>query len=181
MFRNASSQLEMLWEDNRNDCFEYGFAIFTSAAGAKLAWWVDPAGAMLIASVIIITWIITVKHEMLQLCGKGAPPAFIREVTFAAIRHSDAFLQIDSVSAYHWGEKYIVEVDVIMAPENGLTLAHDLSQSLQDKLERFEGVARAYVHVDYGEFISNRDLTVSYADRLLSIDSVHAPEHRKNR
>jgi divalent metal cation (Fe/Co/Zn/Cd) transporter len=55
IFRRHSSQLQMLWEDNRNDCFEYGFAIFTSAAGAKLKWWVDPAGAMLIASVIIVT------------------------------------------------------------------------------------------------------------------------------
>ncbi|KAJ5087266.1 hypothetical protein N7456_010882 [Penicillium angulare] len=42
----------MLWEDNRNDCFEYGFAIITSAACAKLKWWVDPAGAMLIGSTV---------------------------------------------------------------------------------------------------------------------------------
>jgi divalent metal cation (Fe/Co/Zn/Cd) transporter len=152
-FRHASSQLEMLYEDNRNDCFEYGFAIFTSAAGAKLAWWVDPSGAMAIALMIIFTWTMTIKQEMLQLCGKGAPPSFIREITFATIQHSDAFLQIDSVQAYHWGEKYIVEVDVIMAKDCGLLEAHDQSQSLQDKLEKFENVARAYVHVDYGECI----------------------------
>lgn len=36
IFRRHSSQLQMLWEDNSNDCFEYGFAIFTSAAGARL-------------------------------------------------------------------------------------------------------------------------------------------------
>jgi divalent metal cation (Fe/Co/Zn/Cd) transporter len=183
-FREASSQLEMLYEDNRNDCFEYGFAIFTSAAGAKLAWWVDPAGAMAIALMIIFTWTMTVKQELLQLCGQGAPPAFIREVTFAAIQHSADFLQIDSVSAYHWGEKYMVEVDVIMAPENGLTRAHDLSQSLQDKLERFEMVARAYVHVDYGELgVAVPFSQLMHADCIFYVDtdSVHAPEHRKNR
>ncbi|KAJ5905406.1 uncharacterized protein N7473_002322 [Penicillium subrubescens] len=36
IFRRHSSQVQMIWEDNRNDCFEYGFAIFTAAAGAKL-------------------------------------------------------------------------------------------------------------------------------------------------
>ena len=63
VFRKHSRQLQMLWEDNHNDCFEYGFAIFTAAAGAKLKWWADPAVAKLIASVIIVTWIGTIRSE----------------------------------------------------------------------------------------------------------------------
>lgn len=151
IFRKHSSQLEMLWADNRNDCFEYGFAIFTSAAGAKLKWWVDPAGAMLIAFVIIVTWIRTVRSEFLELCGLGAEPSLIQEVVFITLRHSELILQVDTVHAYHWGEDLIVEVDIVMAPDRTLREVHDVSQELQDKLESVEGFARAFVHVDYGK------------------------------
>lgn len=150
IFRKHSSQLEMLWEDNRNDCFEYGFAIFTSAAGSKLKWWVDPAGAMLIACVIISTWIGTVRSEFLQLCGVGAPPNVVQELIFITLRHSYLILKVDSANAYHWGEDLFVEVDIVMSPDCSLRQAHDVSQALQDKLETVEGVARAFVHVDYG-------------------------------
>ncbi|EEA26220.1 hypothetical protein TMatcc_005523 [Talaromyces marneffei ATCC 18224] len=161
IFRKHSSQLEMLWEDNRNDCFEYGFAIFTSAAGAKLKWWVDPAGAMLIACVIIVTWIGTVRSEFLELCGIGASPSVVQEIVFLTLRHSDLILKVDSVHAYHWGEDLFVEVDIVMAPERSLREAHDVSQGLQDKLETVEGFDRAFVHVDY--------------------EASHMPEHRKTR
>ncbi|UKZ83052.1 hypothetical protein TrVFT333_010853 [Trichoderma virens FT-333] len=154
IFRKHSSQLEMLWEDNRNDCFEYGFAIFTSAAGAKLNWWVDPAGAMLIACVIVVTWIGTVRSEFLQLCGVGASPSLVQEIVFLTIRHSPLILQVDTVHAYHWGEDFVVEVDIVMAPERSLREVHDISQALQDKLETVEGVGRAFVHVDYGKISS---------------------------
>jgi divalent metal cation (Fe/Co/Zn/Cd) transporter len=153
IFRKHSSQVEMLWEDNRNDCFEYGFAIFTSAAGAKLNWWVDPAGAMLIASVIIITWVGTVRSEFLQLCGVGASPSFVQEIVFLTIRHSHLILKVDSIHAYHWGDDFVVEVDLVMAPERCLREVHDISQELQDKLETVEGVSRAFVHVDYGKLL----------------------------
>ncbi|KFY79417.1 hypothetical protein V499_01611 [Pseudogymnoascus sp. VKM F-103] len=161
IFRKHSSQVEMLWEDNRNDCFEYGFAIFTSAVGAKLNWWVDPAGAMLIAFVIIITWVGTVHSEFLQLCGVGASPSFVQEIVFLTIRHSQLILKVDSIHAYHWGEDLVVEVDIVMAPERCLREVHDISQELQDKLETVEGVSRAFVHVDY--------------------ETSHMPEHRKTR
>ncbi|KAL4808052.1 cation efflux family-domain-containing protein [Aspergillus unguis] len=161
IFRKHSSQLQMLWEDNRNDCFEYGFAIFTSAAGAKLKWWVDPAGAMLIAIVIIGTWIGTVRSEFLELCGVGAPPSIVQEIVFITLRHSDLILKVDSVHAYHWGEDIFVEVDIVMSPERTLREVHDISQELQDKLETVEGFGRAFVHVDY--------------------ETSHMPEHRKTR
>lgn len=125
----------MLWEDNHNDCFEYRFAIFTAAAGAKLKWWADPAGVKLIASVIIVTWIGTIPSEFLQLCGLGASPSLVQEIVFLILRHSDLILKVDTVHAYHWGENLFVEVDIVMAPERTLREVHDVSQELQEKLE----------------------------------------------
>jgi divalent metal cation (Fe/Co/Zn/Cd) transporter len=40
-------------------------------------------------------------------------------------------------------------VDIVMDGSSTLYSAHDLSQSLQDKLEALPGVERAFVHVDY--------------------------------
>lgn len=151
IFRKHSSQLQMLWEDNRNDCFEYGFTMFTSAAGAKLNWRVDLAGAMLIACVINVTWISTIRSEFIELCGLGASLSLVQEIVFLTLRHSDVILKVDTVHAYHWGEELFVEMDIVMAPERSLREVHDVAQELQDKLETVEGFGRAFVHVDYGK------------------------------
>ena len=37
-----------------------GFGILTAAGGAKLAWWIDPMGATIIAVCIIAVWTRTV-------------------------------------------------------------------------------------------------------------------------
>ncbi|KAI4729202.1 hypothetical protein E4T49_03092 [Aureobasidium sp. EXF-10728] len=118
IFRKHSSQPEMLWQDNRNDCFEYGFAIFTSAAGAKLK----------------------CSLGVLQLCGLGAPANVVQELIFITLRHSKLILKVDSALAYHWGEDLFVEVDIVMSPDCSLREAHDVLQALQDKLETVEGV-----------------------------------------
>ncbi len=36
--RKSSSQVEVLWEDHRNDMFINGFGILMSAGGSKLKW-----------------------------------------------------------------------------------------------------------------------------------------------
>lgn len=38
------------------DLFINGFGIFTNAAGAKIAWFIDPLGAILISLAIITSW-----------------------------------------------------------------------------------------------------------------------------
>lgn len=106
---------------------------------------------MLIVSVIIVTWIRTVRSEFLELCGLGASPSLVQEIVFLTLRHSDLILKVDTVRAYHWGEDLFVEVDIVMAPDRSLREAHDVPQELQDKLETVEGFGRAFVHVDYGK------------------------------
>lgn len=53
--------------------------------------------------------------------------------------------------AYHAGQKYYVEVDIIMDENLPLKVTHDVSQTLQRKLEGLADVERAYVHVDYDD------------------------------
>lgn len=63
--------------------------------------------------------------------------------------HSPLIQAIDTVRAYTSGPRFIVEVDIVMAPEEKLYTTHDVSEELQTKLESLPDVERAYVHVDF--------------------------------
>ncbi|KIO31469.1 hypothetical protein M407DRAFT_133609 [Tulasnella calospora MUT 4182] len=53
----------MLWEDHRNDLFVNGFAVLMYAGGAKLAWWLNPSGGLIIAVGIIGLWMRTLYKQ----------------------------------------------------------------------------------------------------------------------
>ena len=44
-----------------------GFGIFTNAAGAKIAWFIDPLGAIIISIVIISSWSWTAGSKLIPL------------------------------------------------------------------------------------------------------------------
>lgn len=145
--------------DHRNDLFINGLGIITSALGAKIKWWIDPAGAMLISCIIIVVWSLTAAENFRELAGHGAPPEFLQLITYHVMLFDKVITSIDTVKAYHSGPAYYVEVDVVMDPETPLRKAHDVAQSLQDILEDLPDVSRCFVHIDY--------------------EVEHAPEHRK--
>jgi len=116
---------------SRNDIFINGFGLFTSAAGVKIAWWIDPAGAALISVVLIFLWGQTCTTNFQLLAGIAAPEEFRQLVIYKAMTYSSEIVAIDSVASYHAGPNLIVEVDIVMKPETPLWAAHDLSQSLQ--------------------------------------------------
>jgi hypothetical protein len=130
----------------------------------------DPFGAIAIGLLILFSWASTAFDHVWLLVGKGAPREFLSKVIYVAITHDENIRKVDTVSqdqcestrvktcdadgswqcrAYHAGEKYYVEVDIIMDEELPLRVTHDVSQSLQRKLEGLEDVERAFVHVDY--------------------------------
>ncbi|KAF9225308.1 CDF manganese transporter [Gyrodon lividus] len=157
--RSKSSQVHVLWEDHRNDLFINGFGILMSAGGSRLRWWLDPVGAILIATGVIIAWVRTIYVQFGLLAGKSAPSEFIQLVIYKAMTFSKEIDKIDTVRAYHSGPDYFVEVDIVMDASTPLWKAHDISQQLQDKLEVLPNVERAFVHVDH--------------------ETTHPPEHRK--
>ncbi|KAM0789804.1 hypothetical protein ACM66B_006656 [Microbotryomycetes sp. NB124-2] len=147
--RGKSSQVRVLWEDHRNDLFINGLGIVTSSLGAKIAGWIDPAGALVISAILIYSWGSTSYRMFTYLAGIAAPPEFQRLVIYKVVHFSQDIQKIDSCVVYHSGPNYIVEVDIVMAGDTPLWKAHDLSQALQDKLEELPHVDRAFVHVDH--------------------------------
>lgn len=173
--RNKYSQIRILWEDHRNDLFINGFGVLTSVGGSKLVWWLDPAGALVLSALIIFLWSRTAYSEFQLLIGVTADTPTLQLITYicksllwssvdmapsdhtTAMTHSPFIKQIDTVRAYHSGPRLIVEVDIVMDPQETLQSTHDVAEALQIKLESLPDVERAYVHVDY--------------------ETDHAPEH----
>lgn len=130
-----------------------------STGGSKLRWWLDPVGAIIIVSGVIIAWGRTIYKQFELLAGKSAPHDFLQLIIYKAMTFSDEIDKLDTVRAYHSGPDYFVEVDIVMGANTPLWKAHDLSQQLQDKIEVLPNVERAFVHVDH--------------------ETSHRPEHRK--
>lgn len=155
--RNKYSQVRILWEDHRNDLLINGFGILTSVGGSKLKWFIDPAGAICISCLIIFLWLRTSYSEFQLLIGVSADTSTLQLLTYISMTHSPAITGIDTVRAWHSGPRLIVEVDIVMDPNDSLRNTHDVAEALQTKLESLPDVERAYVHVDY--------------------ETSHAPEH----
>ncbi|KAI9759704.1 MAG: hypothetical protein M4579_002181 [Chaenotheca gracillima] len=155
--RNSYSQIRILWEDHRNDLFINGFGILTSVGGSKLKWWLDPMGAILLSCLISVLWLRTAYSEFMLLIGVTADTKMLQLITYISMTHSPMISQIDTVRAYHSGPRMIVEVDVVMDPNETLKATHDVAEELQTKLESLPDVERAYVHCDW--------------------ETSHAPEH----
>lgn len=147
--RHTYSQVMILWRDHRNDLPVNAFGLLTSVAGSKLAWWVDPLGAIVIGLAIAIAWIRVVHRESLLLIGISAPQEMRGLITYLSLTHDPRITHIDTVRAYHSGPRVIVEVDIVLPPHSSLVDTHDVAESLQVKLEALPDVERAYVHVDY--------------------------------
>lgn len=80
--RNKYSQVRILWEDHRNDLFINGFGVLTSVGGAKLRWWLDPMGAIILSCLIIFLWSRTAYSEFQLLIGVTADTPFLQHITY---------------------------------------------------------------------------------------------------
>ena len=80
--RNVYSQIRILWEDHRNDVIINGFGILTSLGGAKLAWWIDPMGAIILAFLISTLWLRTAYSEFQLLIGVTADTQMQQWITY---------------------------------------------------------------------------------------------------
>lgn len=147
--KDKYSQVNILWQDHRNDLFVNGFGILTSVGGSKLQWWIDPMGAIILSLFISGVWLHTAFGEFLLLVGVASSVDTQQLITYVCLTHSDAIQGIDTVRVYHSGPRLIAEVDIVMDPAGTLLDTHDVAEALQFKLESLPDVERAYVHIDY--------------------------------
>ncbi|KAH7352133.1 hypothetical protein KP509_19G031500 [Ceratopteris richardii] len=135
---------------------DHFFDVMTNLVGLLAAilaswfyWWIDPAGAILLALYTIRTWSMTVLENVNSLVGKTASPEYLQKLTYLCWNHHKEIRQIDTVRAYTFGSHYFAEVDIVLPADMPLQMAHDIGESLQNKLESLPDIERAFVHLDY--------------------------------
>ncbi|KAJ7975871.1 Metal tolerance protein [Quillaja saponaria] len=111
--------------------------------------WMDPVGAIILALYTIRTWSLTVLENVNSLVGRSAAPEYLQKLTYLCWNHHKAIRHIDTVRAYTFGSHYFVEVDIVLPSNMPLQEAHDIGESLQEKLELLSEIERAFVHLDY--------------------------------
>ncbi|RBQ88622.1 hypothetical protein VDGD_01593 [Verticillium dahliae] len=121
--------------------------------GNRFVWYLDPLGAILIALLILFSWVSNAFEQVWLLVGKSAPRAFLSKLVYMSMNHDERIVKVDTVSAhpnskasgqiltykqcraYHAGQRYYVEIDVVMDEDTPLRISHDVAQELQRKVE----------------------------------------------
>ncbi|XP_027360399.1 metal tolerance protein 10-like [Abrus precatorius] len=135
-------------QDHFFDVITNSIGLATAVLAIKFYWWLDPVGAILIALYTISNWAKTVMENVWSLIGKTAPPEYLAKLTYLCWNHHKEIKHIDTMRAYTFGSNYFVEVDIVVSEEMSLSQAHDIGETLQDKLERLPEIERAFVHID---------------------------------
>ncbi|KAF2546085.1 hypothetical protein F2Q70_00020027 [Brassica cretica] len=136
-------------QDHLFDVVTNSIGLATAVLAVKFYWWIDPSGAILIALYTIGTWARTVLENVHSLIGRSAPPDFLAKLTFLIWNHHEQIKHIDTVRAYTFGSHYFVEVDIVLPEDMRLQEAHNIGETLQEKLEQLAEVERAFVHIDF--------------------------------
>ncbi|KAK5625878.1 hypothetical protein RRF57_001595 [Xylaria bambusicola] len=146
-FYRRYPSVHVFFIDHRNDILVNSFGLTLSIVGKnRNVWFADPTGAIIIALIILFSWVSNAFEQVWLLVGRSAPRDFVSKLIYLAMTHDSRILKC---RAYHAGQRYYVEVDIIMHTDTPLRISHDVSQSLQRKFEGLSDVERAFVHVDY--------------------------------
>ncbi|RYQ86599.1 hypothetical protein Ahy_B10g106255 isoform A [Arachis hypogaea] len=135
-------------QDHFFDVITNSIGLAAAVLAIKFYWWIDPLGAILIAIYTISNWAKTVMENVWSLIGRTAPPEYIAKLTYLCWNHDKEIKHIDTMRAYRYGSNYFVEVDIVVSEEMSLSQAHDIGESLQEKLEKLPEIERAFVHID---------------------------------
>ncbi|KAJ4390490.1 hypothetical protein N0V85_007170 [Neurospora sp. IMI 360204] len=106
--------------------------------------------AGLVTLLILLSWASNAFEHVWLLVGKSAPKEFIAKLIYMTMTHDDRMVKVDTqCRAYHAGQHYYVELDIVMGEDTSLRISHNVGQTLQRKLEGLGLVERAFVHGDY--------------------------------
>ncbi|XP_020208073.1 metal tolerance protein 9 [Cajanus cajan] len=136
-------------QDHFFDVITNSVGLVAAVLAVKYSWWIDPMGAIIIALYTINTWAKTVIENVWSLIGRTAPPDFLAKLTYLIWNHHEEVKHIDTVRAYTFGAYYFVEADIVLPEDMPLNQAHNIGETLQEKLEQLPEVERAFVHIDF--------------------------------
>jgi cation diffusion facilitator family transporter len=137
-----------LAEDHRNDVFTNSLGLFMYLGGARLQWWVDSTGGILLSLWVLNSWGRNAVENAKMLMGRAAPPDIIRNLTYVAAHHHPLIKAVDRVVAYQLGPMYFAEVYIVLRDGISLEAARWVGDTLALRLARVSDVEHAFVHLD---------------------------------
>lgn len=147
--RVSSPSARALSQDHRNDVLSNAFALGFGYLGDRVWNNADPIGAIVISLYIAYSWWRTGADQVRSLTGHTAQPELLQRLLLVCTNHDERVQFIDTLRAYHFGNNLLVEAHIVLPPTMTLQEAHDIGEPLQQKLEKFPQVERAFVHIDY--------------------------------
>ncbi|KAM7250245.1 hypothetical protein ACFE04_022128 [Oxalis oulophora] len=136
-------------QDHLFDVITNSLGLAAAVLAIRYYWWIDPLGAILIALYTMGNWARTVMENIWILIGRSAPPEYLAKLTYLIWNHHEEIKQIETVRAYTSAtDLYFVEVHIVLPKDMTLSEAHNIGETLEEKLEQLPHVERAFVHVD---------------------------------
>ncbi|KAI9674511.1 MAG: hypothetical protein M1817_001849 [Caeruleum heppii] len=145
-----NSSVQALAQDALTDVVFNTFSIIFPLVGYYLSLWpLDAIGGIALSLYVILSWAYTSSTHIRNLTGFASSPDERNVLLYLTMRFASTIKQIQSLAAYHAGDRLNVEVDVVIDEDLSLRDSHDLGESLQYVLESVPFVDRAFVHLDY--------------------------------
>ena len=140
-YADKSGTLMTLAVDHRNDVLSNIVAVATAmiAHQWESMWYADPIGAIIMSVYIAVNWFGIGREQIDQLVGRSADQTFIKEIHELAAKHHP-LLMPDIIRAYHFGARFLVELEVVLPAEMRVKEAHDIALELQQLIEQLEDV-----------------------------------------
>mmetsp|Transcript_70652 Transcript_70652/g.197387 ORF Transcript_70652/g.197387 Transcript_70652/m.197387 type:complete len:447 (-) Transcript_70652:468-1808(-) len=143
--------VEAYAQDHMNDVITNTGSAIAVVLATKVPslWWMDSVGAGMIAVYIMASWVETGKGQVEQLTGRTADTSFISTLTHIAANHDERIVAVDTVRAYYFGARYLVEIHICLDQNMTLRECHDIGESLEVSIEQDEQVERCFIHLDW--------------------------------
>jgi divalent metal cation (Fe/Co/Zn/Cd) transporter len=97
LFRRYPS-VHVFFIDHRNDIVVNSFGLAMSIIGSRVAWFVDPLGAILIGVLILVSWAANAYEHVWLLVGKSAPNEYISKLIYLVVTHDTRIRKVETVS-----------------------------------------------------------------------------------
>ena len=97
LFYRRFPAVRIFFVDHRSDIAVNIFGLVMSIVGDRFVWYLDPIGAILIALLILFSWVSNAFEHVWLLVGKSAPNEFISKLIYMAMTHDDRILKVDTV------------------------------------------------------------------------------------
>jgi len=145
-----TTQVQALVQDCKTDVYFNIASLLFPLIGAQLdVWWLDPAGAIVLALYVIFDWADTCMQNVTRLMGSKVDESLEKKLMYLAYRFSPVVKGFKTLTAYHAGDGVWVELDILLDEKCSLPRAHDIAETLQYCYEGMKEVDRAFVTVDY--------------------------------